>query len=141
MDRRCEEPVDDFVRNESDKEEGSRFSMARAFSCAGHGVADAVRSQRNMKVHLAVAVAVILLGAILAFSSFEWIAVIICITLVIADECFNTALEAVVDLVSPEFHELARTAKDCAAGAVLVCALGAVVVGCTIIGTRIFTLL
>ncbi len=59
----------------------------------------------------------------------------------LAAECFNTALESVVDLVSPEYPELAKHAKDCAAGAVLVCALGAVVVAAAVFVPRLLALI
>lgn len=118
-----------------------RFSLAQAFSCAGAGVAHAVRTQRNMKIHLAVAVLAVALGFALRIDAPSWLAVIVCIALVIAMECVNTAVEAVVDLVSPGYAELARVAKDCAAGAVLVCAAGAVVVGAVVFLPRMAALL
>lgn len=121
-----------FVRNKADKEHGSRFPLVRAFKCAFDGIAYTVRTQRNMKIHLAIAVMAVVLGFVLGIGEASWAAVILCIAAVFAAECVNTAIESIVDLVSPNYHELARRAKDCAAGAVLVFALVALVVACVV---------
>ena len=76
-----------------------------------------------MKIHLGIAVLAVALGFALRIDGASWAAVILCIAAVFAAECVNTAIESVVDLVSPEYHELARRAKDCGAGAVLVFAV------------------
>lgn len=136
---RCD--VDGFVRNEADKAQGSRFSLGRAFTCAWDGISYAVRTQRNMKIHLVLAVAAVVLGFALSIDAASWTAIALCIGLVFAAECMNTALESAVDLVSPDYHELARRAKDCAAGAVLLLALAAVAVACIVFVPRIAALL
>ncbi len=102
--------------------------MGNAFACAMCGIAHAFKTQRNMKVHLAVALVALALGIALQIGPLSWAAIVVCIAVVFAFECMNTAVEAVVDLVSPEYTELAKHAKDCAAGAVLVCAVGSVFV-------------
>ena len=130
-----------FVRNESAKERGSRFSIVCAFKCAWDGICYCVRTQRNMKIHLAIAVVAVVLGFVLQIDEASWAAVIMCIAAVFAAECLNTAVESVVDLVSPEYHELARLAKDCAAGAVLVFAIVAVVVAFVVFGPPAWRLL
>lgn len=117
-----------FVRNAKDKQVGERFSLGRAFSCAACGIAHAFRTQRNMKIHLAVALLAAILGIALGIEPWGWTAIAVCIVVVFAFECMNTAIEATVDLVSPAYSELAKHAKDCAAGAVLVCAIGSVIV-------------
>lgn len=117
-----------FVRNARDKSQGTRFPLGNAFGCATCGIAHAFKTQRNMKIHCAVALAAAVIGVVLAIEPLGWAAIAVCIALVFASECMNTALEAVVDLVSPEYSELAKNAKDCAAGAVLVCAIGSIVV-------------
>ncbi|WP_139652975.1 diacylglycerol kinase family protein [Raoultibacter phocaeensis] len=117
-----------FVRNAKDKSQGTRFPLGSAFTCATCGFAHAFKTQRNMKIHLAVAIVAVILGAVLGIDALGWAAIAICIALVFAAECMNTALEAIVDLASPEYSELAKHAKDCAAGAVLVSAVGSVVV-------------
>lgn len=131
---------DSFVRNEADKERGSRFSLICAFSCAGAGFAHAVRTQRNMKIHMAVTALAVVLGFALGIDAASWTAIVLVVAAVFAAECFNTAIEAVVDLVSPDYHQLARHAKDCAAGAVLICALAAVAVALIVFVPRVLAL-
>ena len=130
-----------FVRNHADKGSRARFSLGRAFSCAWEGIAYTTRTQRNMKIHFAVGAAAVILGFALAIDPPSWAAIAICIAVVLAAECFNTALESVVDLVSPGYAELAKHAKDCAAGAVLVCALGAVAVAAAVFVPRLAALI
>ena len=74
----------------------------------------------------------IVLGFVFGITPEQWLAVVICIGLVLGGECFNSALEAVVDLASPEYHDLAKAAKDMAAGAVMIFAAASFVVGCII---------
>ncbi|WHX47713.1 diacylglycerol kinase family protein [Paenibacillus woosongensis] len=100
------------------------------FRYAAEGIVTALKSERNMKIHLLAAVAVLLAAAYFRLPGRDVALLLIVIGLVIAAELVNTALEAVVDLVSPDWHPLAKTAKDTAAGAVLVAAIIAVCVGC-----------
>lgn len=130
-----------FVRNHADKGSRARFSLGRAFSCAWEGIAYTACTQRNMKIHFAVGAVAVALGFLLGIDAPSWAAVAICIAVVLAAECLNTALESVVDLVSPGYAELAKRAKDCAAGAVLVCALGAVAVAVAVFVPRLAALL
>lgn len=136
-----EEAGEGFVRNEASKESRKRFPLASAFKCAWDGIAYAVRSQRNMKIHLVIAVVAVALGLVLGIDGASWAAVILCIAAVFAAECVNTAIESVVDLVSPEYHELARRAKDCGAGAVLIFAVVALVVAVVVFGPPAWALL
>ena len=103
-------------------------SRAASFGHALRGLRVFV-SQPNARIHCAAAVVVVVLGAWLDVSAMEWVALVLAIALVIGAEALNTALEYVVDLSSPEWHPLARDAKDVAAAAVLVCSIGAAVVG------------
>ncbi len=121
-----------FVRNAASKSARAPYDLACAFRNAGAGVRYAFSSQRNMKIHAAVGVAALLLGAVLGISPVEWAVVAVCVGVVFAAECVNTAIESVVDLVSPDYHILAKHAKDAAAGAVLVCAAASVVVAALI---------
>ena len=130
-----------FVRNDAAKASRSRFSLLCAFSCAGSGILYAVKTQRNMKIHLGVAALAVVLGVALSIDALSWAAIAVCIALVLAVECVNTAVESVVDLVSPGYAELAKRAKDCAAGAVLVCALAAVAVALAVFLPRALALL
>lgn len=101
----------------------------RSFGFAVRGLVYVVRTQSNARVHLVATLFVVGLGFWLRLSFLEWALVAAAIGLVWMAEAFNTAIEAVVDLVSPERHPLAKAAKDVAAGAVLVAALFAVTVG------------
>ncbi len=81
------------------------------------------------------------LGTFLGLGTAEWITVVLCTTLVIALELVNTAVDACVDLVTREMHPLARTAKDVAAGAVLVGAVGSILIGVIIFAPRLYHLI
>ncbi len=105
----------------------SRFWSA--FHYAFSGIMYATRTQINMRIHLAIAAAVLLATLALRLDRLYVIAVIITIVIVLALELLNTAIEAVVDLLTVVHHPLAKTAKDAAAGAVLVATIGAVFVG------------
>lgn len=96
------------------------------------------RTQPNTRIHLIVAVAVVVAGYYFGISRWEWAAVLGCVTLVLAFEAMNTALEYLTDLVSPGQHPLAGKAKDAAAAAVLLAAAGAVTVGAVVFGPRIW---
>jgi diacylglycerol kinase len=106
-----------------------RAPLHRSFYHAFEGLAFAIRSQRNMKIHLICALLVILGGLLIRLNLVEWALVALCIGLVIACELINTALEALVDLASPEIHPKAKVAKDAAAAAVLAAAAAAAVIG------------
>ena len=115
-------------------------SLLASFKYACEGIAHAYRSQRNFRIHVIVSSAVVAAGLLLRVGATEWAALILTIGLVFLAELFNTAIEAIVDHVAPEFHALAKIAKDCAAGAVFVAALAAVGVGLAIFGPRILAL-
>lgn len=104
-------------------------SWLKTLNCAIEGILCAVRTQRHMRWHLASGTAVLLVMLRVPLSPAEAGVLCLCVAFVLMAELVNTALEAVVDLASPGFHELARRAKDVAAGAVLVAALAAAVVG------------
>jgi|GEM_PF-259760 len=114
-----------FAERES---EGLLHSFRYAFA----GLWYALRTQRNLRIHLTAAFLVILMGALLGVSPVEWAILALTIGAVIAAELFNTVIEALVNLVSPEWHPLARVAKDVAAAAVLCLAFVAVAVGLAI---------
>ncbi|BAF59074.1 hypothetical membrane protein [Pelotomaculum thermopropionicum SI] len=100
-----------------------------SFNNAADGVVYALKTQRNMRVHFTAAVLVLSLGLYLRLGAADLLFLFFAITLVIAAEMINTAVEAAVDLYTQEFHPLARAAKNVAAGAVLVTALNSVAVG------------
>lgn len=119
-----------FVRHADDSRDAgsSAFPLVRAFSCAWAGISYAFSSQRNLKIHLCFAALAVALGFLLRIETAQWCAVVLCIALVMALEVVNTAIESVVDLVSPEWNLLAKRAKDCAAGAVYLAAFASVAV-------------
>ena len=100
-----------------------------SLNCAIEGILWATGSQRHLRYHFLAAIAVLLIALVLRLSALDFILLAFAITLVLFAELANTAIEAVVDLVSPEYHPLAKRAKDVAAGAVLVASFGAVVMG------------
>lgn len=110
----------------------------RSFGYAWKGIRSCVGKEQNLSFHLIVTAAVVVAGFAWEITRTEWIAVILCIGAVIAAELFNTAIERLVDLVSPQRHPLAGQVKDIAAGAVLVCAVAAVIVGIIIFTPYIF---
>lgn len=115
-------------------------NLIASFGFALEGIAHAFRAQRNFKVHLGISLIVVIAGVALGVSVEQWAILAVTIALVLQAELVNTALEAVVDHVAPEFHALAKIAKDCAAGAVFVCAIVAVIVGLLILGPKLFAL-
>lgn len=115
----------------------SLLRTVRSFRYAVTGLHYLARTQPNFRVHLTAAVAALGTGIALEISAIETVALLLTIGLVLVAEALNTAIEAVVDLASPDVHPLARIAKDAAAAAVLIAALIAVLVGLTILGPRL----
>jgi undecaprenol kinase len=109
----------------------------RSFSFAGQGVWHVVRTQRNMRVHLAIALAAVVAGLILHIGAADWACVLTVIGLVLTAETLNTVVEALVDLCTDEYHPLAKAAKDMAAGAVLLASAAAVGVGLVVFLSRL----
>lgn len=101
----------------------------RSFGYAWKGIRCCVGKEQNLSFHLIATVLVVIAGWQLGITRTEWAILLLCIGMVIAAELFNTAIEKLVDLVSPEQHPLAGQVKDIAAGAVLVCAAMAAMVG------------
>jgi len=109
-----------------------------SFRFAFAGIWHTLHSQRNAKIHTAITIAVLLLGGWLRLPARDWAILVLTIGVVFAAEIMNTAIEALVDLVSPEFHPLAKVAKDAAAGAVLALAVAAVFVGLLLLGVPLW---
>lgn len=114
---------------------------AASFGHALRGVWVALRSELHLQFHAVATVLVLGLGGYFQLSLTEWALVALAITSVWAAELFNTAIETLTNLASPGYHPLAGKAKDVAAGAVLLAALGAVVVGGLVFGPRLWALL
>lgn len=115
--------------------------LINSFKYAFQGIGSAVGGERNMKIHFAMMMLVILAGIFFNIAIWEWIICFILFGLVIGMECINTAIEIVVDMVSPKYNEAAGRAKDIAAGGVLACAIGAAVAGLFIFLPKLFELI
>lgn len=103
--------------------------LVLSFAYAFRGIFDGIKNERNMMIHYSAVVLVVVFGITLKLTVTEWGICLVLCGMVIALEQVNTAIEAVVDLVTEEHKELARLAKDTAAGAVLVAAITAAIVG------------
>jgi len=112
----------------------AKASLYESFRCALYGIWDALKSERNMRVHLATAIVVLALSAWLRLTRIEWLLILAAIGLVFIVEMFNTVVEVIVDLVTEEQLPLAKRAKDIAAGAVFAAALTASSIGAVILG-------
>jgi diacylglycerol kinase (ATP) len=113
-----------------------------SFRYASAGVTYAFMTQRNFRVHCAVGTLAVCLGAFLRLPPVEMAIISIVCSLVLTLELLNTAIESVVDLtVEKTYHELAKVAKDCAAGAVLISAMASLMVAAWLILPKLFSLL
>jgi len=110
------------------------FSRLAAFGHAFRGWWYVLKTQHNTWVHSVFAAAVILVGLWVGLKPLDWAIIVLTIAIVFTAEFINTAIEAVVDLASPVHHPLAKVGKDVGAGAVLIAALAAIVVGLLILG-------
>jgi diacylglycerol kinase len=115
--------------------------LIQSFRNAFRGVATVFRTEKNMRIHLTVTVLVIVFGWILCISITEWLLCLLCFGLVFTAEMVNTAIENIVDLVSPRQNKLAGKAKDIAAGAVLVSAIISACIGLIIFIPKLWTLI
>lgn len=106
-----------------------RATFLKGFVHAWNGLVYAIRTQRNARIHAAIATLAILMGIWLRISPVEFAMVFVAITAVFIAEMFNTVAEACVDMITNTYHPLARIAKDVAAGAVLLNAMLSVVIG------------
>jgi diacylglycerol kinase len=122
----------------ADHTRGAASRMA-SFGHALRGLAVLLR-QPNARIHATVAVLVICLGLVFQVTALEWCALALAMAMVLGAEALNTAIELVVDMVQPEWHALARDAKDVAAACVLICTFGAVVVGLWVLAPRLWAL-
>ncbi len=116
----------------------SHPTFRRSFLFAMQGFRTAVRQERNIKVMLGGAVFAVMAGVVCKLDLVSWAIIVVCIGSVISSELVNTSIEAVVDLVSPEFHPLAGKAKDIAAAAELVLSITAAIVGVLVYANAIF---
>lgn len=106
-----------------------RKSIIDSFNFAVSGIIIALKTEKNMKIHYAIAIGVIILSLFFDFSRVEFLLLLFSITLVVVAEMVNTAIERVIDLITQDYHPLARLVKDVAAGAVLIAAINSIIVG------------
>jgi diacylglycerol kinase (ATP) len=146
------QPSDEFRKHDDlRKHERGRYipitetKFGRSFHHAFEGILYATRTQPNMRVHFLIAAGVLLATLVLRLDRLYVVAVIILVSMVLSLELLNTAVEAIVDLLTVAHHPLAKTAKDAAAGAVLIAAVASVLAGYLIFyqgivsgGTRVF---
>lgn len=104
-------------------------SIIDSFNYAVSGIILSIKSEKNMKIHYIIAIAVLGFGLLFDFTRVEFLILLFAITLVITMELINTAIENTVDMITKDYHPNARIAKDISAGAVLVAAVNAVIVG------------
>ena len=109
-------------------------AFVRSFGFAAAGLTYLVRTQRNARVHLVAAAAISVTAAWLRLPAAHWAILLLAFALVISLEAINTAVEATVDLASPEFAALAKVAKDVGAAAVLIAAIFCVGIGLLLLG-------
>lgn len=97
-----------------------------------------LKSQQNARIHTFATIAVVIAGFVMKISSGEWCWLVLAVMAVWMSEALNTAFEFLADVASPEFHPLVKKAKDVAAGAVLISAIGAIVIGLIVFGPYVF---
>mgnify|MGYP002535309395 FL=1 len=116
-------------------------NVISSFKYAFQGMFSALKTERNLKIHITIMILVIIAGIVLKISKIEWIICIILFGLVIGGEMLNSAIETVVDIAMPDINPKAKFAKDAAAGAVLVLAIASAIIGFMIFGPKLIALL
>jgi len=112
--------------------------LSKSFANAFWGLFYTIRTQHNFQIHLISSIAVIITGIFFEISKLEWLIIALTIFIVFIAETFNTAIEKLVDFVSPEYDKIAGLVKDIAAGAVLLTAIMSVIIGLIIFLPYIF---
>ena len=112
--------------------------LKNSFKYAYCGILEALKTEQNLKIHFLIMIVVVIAGIVYSISKIEWMICIILFGLVITAELINTAIETTVDIAMPRKDEKAKLAKDVAAGAVLVCAITASIIGLIIFLPKIF---
>ena len=111
------------------KERARDKRLVDSFNFAIEGLISALKNEKHMKVHILAAIIIVILAIVINASKVEILIISLSVSFVVITELVNTAVEAIIDLVSPERHPLAKLAKDVAAGAVLIAAINALCVG------------
>ena len=128
------------VKHISEKKRFSLIARARSFKYATRGIRIIFKTQHNFWIQIVAAATVVVLGLWLNISTTEWSVLILAMAAVLMTEAINTAFEIDIDLTSPEYHPYARDTKDVAAGAVLICVIGAALIGGIIFIPKILAL-
>ena len=126
--------VEETTPSMKSKESLTFTGRIRSFRCAFKGIGVMISSQHNAWIHAAATVIVVAVSLYFHLTKSEWCWIILAIISVWTAEALNTAFEFLTDVASPEFHPLAEKAKDVAAGAVLISAIGSVLIGIVILG-------
>jgi len=114
-----------------------KFSLQNAFE----GIKITLRTQRNLRIHIIVGLLIISVSFLLKIDLLEFVLILLTVMIVLVTEILNTAIEFTIDLVSPQYNQLAKKVKDISAAAVLVSAFFAILIGLFILGPRLITLL
>ncbi len=117
----------------------TKFNKSLLYAC--RGIVAAIKEERNVKIHLGMTLLVILMGVTCNISLIEWGVIFLCVSFVVSLEMINTAIEEVVNFISPEHNVKAGKIKDLSAGAILIAALFSAVIGCVIFIPKLFALL
>ena len=117
------------MKNDLKSSQNEWAKFIASFKFAFSGLWYALRTQRNARIHVGFAILAILMGMVLRISTVEFALVFVAIASVFIAEMFNTVIEICIDLASPDYHPLAKIAKDVAAGAVLLSAMLSIVIG------------
>jgi diacylglycerol kinase (ATP) len=117
------------------------MKLLRSFRFAFNGLGYALRTQQNFRIHLVILLGVVIAGGVLRVNKTEWMFIIVCAMLVLILELVNTALEYLCDVVTTELHPGIKIIKDVSAAAVLLGAIGSVVVGLIIFLPKLATLI
>jgi len=127
--------------NQEGKEQSGKFSLAKrlvSFRYAFNGLKILIKEEHNARIHLFITCCVMIAGVIFKISRSEWIAIVFCTGLVFALEMINSAIENTADMISKEKNDTIKKIKDLSAGAVLIAAIAAAVIGLVIFLPKIF---
>ncbi len=126
----------------TEKHKGFSLKMRLlSFKYAIRGLSFGIRSQHNMWIHLLAAIIAIAMGFFFGISTYEWIAIVFSIAIVLSSELINSAIEETIDLLSPDYNTRAGKIKDLAAAAVLLCAIAAAIIGFIVFLPKLMLLL
>lgn len=118
-----------------------RHSIFKSFGFAFSGLKTIILQERNFKIQLSLGLLAVILGFIVRLSITEWLHLVIVISLVLVFELINTSIEEIVNIVSPQFQEKAKIAKDVAAATVLVASIGSIIIGVLLFLPKILKML